>query len=190
MEAAKATMFLYVMDKKASRFTAQAFATGILSSMGHNPKIGIRDFSGEVSFSPNTLEGVGFHLSINTASLNVLDDISDKDMREIERLMYEQVLETKKYPQITYEAPNFTATRMGDALYSAVLNGSLTLHGVTNKEPVTARVATFGDILRASGDFTVSQTDYRIKPVSIAGGALKLKDELRLSFEIVARKNE
>jgi hypothetical protein len=43
-------------------------------------------------------------------------------------------------------------------------------------------------MLRASGDFTLSQSAYSIKPVSVAGGALKIKDELKFSFEIVARK--
>ena len=32
------------------------------------------------------------------------------------------------------------------------------------------------------------QSDYEIKPVSAAGGTVKLKDELKLSFDIVARK--
>jgi hypothetical protein len=43
-------------------------------------------------------------------------------------------------------------------------------------------------MLRASGEFTLSQSVYNIKPVSVAGGALKIKDELKFSFEIVARK--
>ena len=178
----------YVMDARASRFTVQAFATGVLAAMGHNPTLGIRDFSGEVNFSPDTLEGNTFHLSIKSSSLSVQNDISDEDRREIERLMHEQVLETAKYPEIVYDVPSFTATKMGEALYSAALNGNLTLHGVTNSEPVTARVALFGDMLRASGDFTLSQTDYQIKLVSVAGGALKLKNDLKFSFEIVARK--
>ncbi len=37
----------YVIDSRASRFTVQAFATGMLARMGHNPTIGIRDFSGD-----------------------------------------------------------------------------------------------------------------------------------------------
>jgi hypothetical protein len=45
-------------------------------------------------------------------------------------------------------------------------------------------------MLRASSDFTLNQTDYNIKLVSVAGGTLKLKDELKFSFEIVARKQE
>jgi polyisoprenoid-binding protein YceI len=178
----------YVMDARASRFTVQASATGVLASMGHNPMIGIRDFSGELTFSPETLVGNGFHISIRSSSLNVQNDISDKDRREIERLMNEQVLETAKYPEIVYDVAAFTATKMGDSLYSAPLNGDLTLHGVTNRQPVIARVAVFGEMLRASGDFTLNQTDYQIKPVSVAGGALKLKNELKFSFEMVARK--
>ena len=178
----------YVMDARASRFTVQTFATGVLAAMGHNPKVGIREFSGEVNFSPDTLEGSNFHISIKSSSLGVQDDISDKDRREIERLMNEQVLETAKYPEIIYDAPTFTATKMGDSLYSANLKGNLTLHGVTNSHPVMARVAVFGEMLRASGEFTLSQTDYQIKLISVAGGALKLKDDLKFSFEIVARR--
>jgi polyisoprenoid-binding protein YceI len=75
-------------------------------------------------------------------------------------------------------------------LFSASINGDLTMHGVTRKQPIAARGAMFGSMLRASGDFTLDQTDYNIKLVSVAGGALKLKDELKFSFEIVARKQE
>ena len=46
----------YVIDSRASRFTVQAFATGMLARMGHNPTIGIRDFSGEMKFDPDKLE--------------------------------------------------------------------------------------------------------------------------------------
>ena len=158
--------------------------------MGHNPTIGIRDFSGEMKFNPDKLEAGSFHLVIQSASLSVQDDISDKDLREIERLMKQEVLETAKFPEIVYDAPSISVTKMADALYSAALNGKLTLHGVTRNQPMSVRVALFGTMLRASGDFTLDQTDYNIKLVSVAGGALKLKDELKFSFEIVARRKE
>lgn len=190
METANVTLAHYVLDAKASRFTVQAFATGLLSAMGHNPTIGIRSFSGEVNFRPEALQGSKFRLTIKTSSLSVEDDISDKDRREIERLMNEQVLETAKYPEIVYEAPVVTITKMGDSLFSATLEGDLTFHGVTCRQPVTARIAVFGTMLRVSGDFRLKQSDYQIKPISVAGGALKLKDELKFSFEIVAREQE
>lgn len=34
--------------------------------------------------------------------------------------MNEQVLEVAKYPEIVYYVPGFTATKIGDALYSAL----------------------------------------------------------------------
>ena len=188
METAKATLAHYVVDAKASRFTVQAFVTGLLSAVGHNPTMSIRNFSGDVNFSPEALQGSAFRLSIKTDSLSVQDDVSDKDRREIERLMNEQVLEITKYPEVLYEAPTVSISKLGDSLYSAALDGNLTLHGVTCRQPVTARIAVFGSMLRASGNFTLKQADYQIKPISLAGGALKLKDELKLSFEMVARE--
>src|SRR5271170_3636291 len=181
---------LYVIDGRSSRFTVRATATGLLARMGHNPNIGIRDFSGEMKFDPEKLEASLFRLLIKTSSLSVQDDISDKDRREIERLMNQEVLETANFPEIVYDAPSISVTKMTDMLYSATINGDLTMHGVTRKQPITARVAMFGSMLRASGDFTLDQTAYDIKLVSVAGGALKLKDELKFSFEIVARKQE
>ena len=43
----------YVLDKSASRFTVRAYASGMLSVLGHNPTIAIRDFSGEASLAEN-----------------------------------------------------------------------------------------------------------------------------------------
>jgi polyisoprenoid-binding protein YceI len=188
METAKAILVHYVLDTKASRFTAQAFATGLLSAMGHNPTIGIRNFTGQVDFSADELKASGFRLTIQAASLSVQDDISDKDRREIERLMNEQVLEVGQYPQIVYDAPEISITKLEGSLYTATMNGSLSLHGVTRGQPVTARIAVFGEMLRASGDFTVKQSEYQIRPFAFAGGTLKLQDEVKLFFEMVARQ--
>jgi polyisoprenoid-binding protein YceI len=190
VESSETAIDRYVIDGRSSRFHVQATATGLLAKMGHNPNIGIRDFSGEMKFDPENLKAGSFRLVIKTSLLGVQDDISDKDRREIERLMKDEVLETAKYPEILYDAPKISVTKMTDMLYSATINGDLTMHGITRKQPITARVAMFGSMLRASGDFTLDQTDYDIKLVSVAGGALKLKDELKFSFEIVARKQE
>lgn len=188
--AAESIADRYVIDGRASRFTVRASAAGLLAAMGHNPTVGIRDVSGEMKFSPDKLEAKSLRLAIRTSSLSVEDDISGKDRREIERLMNQEVMETAKFPEILYEASGISVTKMTEMLYSANLNGQLTMHGVTRSQPITARVTLLGSMLRASGDFSLNQTDYNIKLVSVAGGALKLKDELKFSFEIVARRQE
>ena len=54
------------------------------------------------------------------------------------------------------------------------------------------RTATWGAffLLRACGEFSLKQSDYRIKLVAVGGGAIKAKDGLRFSFDLVARKQE
>lgn len=190
VEATETGTDRYVIDGRSSRFTLRAFATGLLSAMGHNPTVAIRDFSGEMKFNPDKLEAGSLKIIIKSSSLSVQDDISAKDLREMERLMNQEVLETAKFPEILYEATNISVTKMADMLYSATLKGNLTLHGVSRSLPINVRVALLGSMLRASGDFSLNQTDYDIKLVSVAGGALKLKDELKFSFEIVARREE
>lgn len=181
----------FIVDAKRSRFTVQAFAAGILSAMGHNPTIGIRTFSGTVDFNPEKLEAGGLCLTIQSSSLGVLDDISDKDRREIERVMKAEVLEVDKYSEIRYEAPSpISVDKIDSSLFGATLNGSLTLHGVTRVEAIPVRILSMGEMLRASGEFTLRQSNYQIKPVSVAGGTLKLKDELKFSFEMVAFRQE
>lgn len=180
----------FVIDTKRSRFTVQAFATGILSAMGHNPTIGIRGFSGEVTFDSDAMEANGLRLIIQSASLEVQDDISERDRREMDKMMKGDVLEVSKFPQIKFEATLISITRLGDALYSATVSGNLSFHGVTRSQSVPVRITSLGEMIRASGDFTLKQSDYKIKPVSVAGGALKLKDELRFSFEMVAQRQE
>jgi polyisoprenoid-binding protein YceI len=180
----------YTIDGRASRFTVRAFASGMLSAMGHNPTIGIRDLAGGMDFDPEKLQAGSLALTIKASSLAVQDDISLKDRREMERLMNEQVLESSKFPEIRYEAAIISVGRVSEMLYAANLDGELTLHGVKWRQPITARVTLLGSMLRASGEFVLKQTDYGIKLVSVAGGALKVKDELKFSFEIVARRQE
>ena len=180
----------YLIDAAASQFTVRVFSGGLLSAFGHSPTIAIRDFSGEAQVNSEDLEQSTLKITIQAASLTVKDDISDKDRHEMERTMHEEVIETAAHPEIVYECSNVASATGADGQYSVILNGDLTLHGVTRSQPVSARVTLNGDSLRAFGNFSLLQTDYHLKLASVAGGALKVKDELKFSFNILARKKE
>ena len=178
----------YRFDAAASKFTAQAFAEGLFSAFGHDPVIGIRDFQGEAEFVPGTFENASLRLSINANSLAVVNNVKEKDRHEIERMMREEVLETGKYPEIVFESNNIALSRLGESRYRARVIGKLMLHGVTqNNLWLNGEVAFSADGLRARGDFAVKQTDYKINLVSVVGGTLKIKNEVKCSFDIVAR---
>jgi len=181
-------MVRYILDASRSTFTAQAFAAGLLSGFGHNPTIAIRDFSGEARFSPETLDDAGLKLEIEARSLAVLDEIKEKDRQEIERTMHDDVLETARFPGIVFQSTSVTPTRIIPGRWKAKIIGDLTLHGTTRSLWIMAQVFLDGDELRTKGDFTLKQTDFGIKLVSVAAGALKLKDELKFGFDLVGKR--
>jgi polyisoprenoid-binding protein YceI len=178
----------YAIDMDMSKFTVRAFASGMLSAFGHSPTLAIREFGGEARFAEGTFEEAFLRINIKAGSLTVVDKISDKDRREIENTMNQRVLETHKYPEIVFESSNVSASKAGDGQYWVNLVGKLSLHGVTRDQPLAAQVALIGNSLRAHGEFSLLQTTYSIDVVSLAGGTLKLKDELKCSFDILARK--
>jgi polyisoprenoid-binding protein YceI len=181
----------YAIDAQGSTFVAQVFAAGLLASFGHDPRIAIRNFHGELSFERTglTIEDARLNITIQADSLEVLDDISAKDKRDIHRKMCEEALETDRFPDIKYECSRVSASGT-DERYWVALNGELTLHGVTQSVPVSARVVINGDSVRATGEFSVKQNDFEIPPVTAAAGAIKIKNEVKCTFDIVARKQE
>lgn len=190
MAAGTETTVRYLMDTRASQFTLQVFAGGLLSAFGHSPTIAIREFSGEAQVHPQDPAQSSIKVIVRAESLAVQDDIEEKDRREIERVMQQEILETSTYPEIVYECRSSAAISAGEGQYSVMLDGDLTMHGVTRSQPVPARVSMSEDSLRAFGTFSLLQTDYDLKLAAVAGGALKVKDKLKFSFNILARKKE
>jgi polyisoprenoid-binding protein YceI len=178
----------YVMDTKASQFIAHAFASGLVAVAAHNPKFAIRDFEGEARFIPETIGDAWLRVKIRPSSLEIMDEVSATDRREIERVMFQEALESDLFREISFESSQISAAKVSENLFQARVAGELTLHGVTQHHNFNAQVVVGEDTLRAYGDFTVKQTAYGIRIASVAGGTLKMKDEVRLSFFIVARK--
>jgi len=181
---------IYVLDSGVSRFTARAFVTGLLASMGHNPTFAIRQVTGEAKFSNEAPEQASVRVVVQAGSLELTDQVSDKDRREIERTTRNEVLETSRFAEIVFEASNPSMSKGGEGHYWANINGKLTIRGITQPQQISAQVSVTGDQLRASGEFTVRQSSFGIKPVSVAGGTLKLKDDVKVTFDFVAKKKE
>lgn len=178
----------YRLDPASSTLTAQAFAEGLFSAFGHDPVISIKGFSGDAEFVPGTFASARLLLTIKPESLSVANDVKEKDRMEIERMTREEVLETGSYPEITFQSSNISLSRLAEGRYRARVIGDLTLHGVTQKNLwITAEVTVDTDSLKAKGQLSIKQSDYKIKLVSVAGGTLKIKNEVKCSFDVVAR---
>jgi polyisoprenoid-binding protein YceI len=178
----------FAVDAKASLFTVQAFASGMVSVIAHSPKFAIRDFAGKMEFVPNGMQKASVHLTINVGSLEIMDEVSTSDRREIERVMFDEVLEKSIFPRIEYKSTRANATKTGENMYRVNVSGDLTLHGITRGMGVDAQVVVGEDTLRAQGSFSLLQSDFGLKIASVAGGTLKLKDELKSGFFVLGRR--
>jgi polyisoprenoid-binding protein YceI len=178
----------YRIDSSHSRFTVRAFAGGLLSFAAHNHNIAIRDFTGDAEVTYGSVEPASLNMRVRAASLAVTDKVSDSDREKIETTMRNDVLETSRYPDIVFQSTGASATRLDEGKYQVKIAGNLTLHGATRSVTLNARVEFGTSDFHAVGEFPIKQSEFGIKPVSIAGGTIKVKDEVRLSFDITARK--
>jgi polyisoprenoid-binding protein YceI len=176
------------VDAKTGQFFVHAFATGFATVAAHNPKFAVRDFSGEIRFIPGAVSDASVQMRIRATSLEIMDEVSASDRGAIEEIMFHEVLETRTYPEITLESSDITMTKLSEISFRARVSGNLALHGVTQHHQFDAQVVAGEDAIRSYGDFTVKQSSYGLQIASVGGGALKEKDDVRVSFYIIARK--
>jgi len=180
----------FQIDRAVSRFTVQAFATGLLSSFGHSPRVAIRDYEVEIQCLPDTYEKAFVRVSVQTGEMEILDEMKRDDRARMEQEMYDKVLDVRHHPAALYESNRITIQKLAPDALTAGVDGELSFHGVTQSLPFEANITVIGTTLRISGNFTLRQSHYDIKPVSVAAGALRLKDELKFTFDLVARRQD
>ena len=176
----------YKIDAAHSRFMVKALAGGLFSAFAHDHNIAIRDFGGSVRFTYDTVSPASLHLVIKSASLAITDKVSDSDREKIEKTMREEVLQAGAHPEIIFNSSEVEASKVSDSQYRARIKGDLSLRGVTKSVVINAQLGFGNGSLRAQGAFTLKQSEYGIKPVSVAGGTIKVKDELKFTFDIAA----
>jgi polyisoprenoid-binding protein YceI len=178
----------YLFDQRSSQLIVHAFASGIVAIVAHSPKFSVQDFSGEAIFDAEEPAKCSMRMDANPQSLSLVDEANERDLREIQRVAFEEVLGTKRYPLVSFESTSVTAASIGTNHYRAEIDGNLMLHGVRSPQSVTAQVIMNEDSMRAYGECHVKQTNFGIRIVSIADGSLKIKDEVRIGFFIIARR--
>ena len=161
--------------------------SGAFSFAGHTHEVEAPVTSGAVRLDPDTPAKSDVKLVFNAAKMHVTGkgDPADDVPKVQEVMIGEQVLDVKKFPTITFESTGVTAKGAAPSMELTVA-GRLTIRGTTR--PVTAPVSVRieGAMLSATGKFLIKQTDFGIKPISV-GGVVKVKDELTITFTIVAR---
>ena len=178
----------YRIDAGRSRFTIETETSGLSSMFGHDHKIGVRDFGGVLSFNPGAPETASLELMVRTDSLRLFDEeVKPADRRDIEATIL-KVLKAAAYNKIVFASTAVTAETIGDGIFDVRLFGELTMCGARHEVTIPTQVIVRPDLLRATGTVMLRQTDYKIEPLSFAGGTVKVKDAVTLSFDLIATR--
>jgi polyisoprenoid-binding protein YceI len=166
------------VDGPHSTMTVHVYKSGFLSAFGHNHEIQATIQSGQVkeSGSPSV------ELHLDARKLRVLDpEASDSTRAQIQETMIgTQVLDADHFPEIRFQSTG-VEPKTPDRW---IVRGNLKLHG--KDHPISFEVTLKDD--RYRGSAMLKQTDFGITPVTVAGGTVKVKDEVKVEFDIALVK--
>jgi polyisoprenoid-binding protein YceI len=169
----------------------RAFAGGVLFFKGHDHFIKVGDFSGEAELTPTALNPASLQMTVRADSLEETRDVFTPEQKQIiNKEIRELVLETAKYPEITFKSTDVTGRLVSASHYEAKIGGDLTLHGVTHRIVIPAQISLEGRNLRARGEFTIDRGDYDVKATSALHGTIRVRDKLKFMFDIVANQQQ
>jgi len=161
------------VDVANSSLKIHVYKAGLFSAFGHNHEIDAPIESGEVSESGK----VSVTLRVDARKLKVVDQEDTKSRPQVQETMLgPQVLDSTRFPEIRFESSKIEPRGQN----RWIVNGNLTLHGKSH--PITFDVALTDKVYR--GTATIKQTEFGMTPVTVAGGSVKVKDEVKVEFLI------
>lgn len=170
-------------DSHSAECLVFTYKEGLLSSVAHDLKLRATDFQIELDETKREITA-----RFNPASLQVVcavkdgvdapTSLSDKDRKDIEKNIQNEVLHTARFPEI-----RFRSTSVNAAGGETSIVGTLNLHGT--ERTVCVPIKREGD--RWVADLKVNQPDYGVKPFRALFGALKVQPEVRVQLSVPAR---
>ncbi len=95
-----------------------------------------------------------------------------------------QVLDVRRFPTARFQITAVQSRQDNKGQPYLVIQGRFTLHGVTRPVAVAARVKEFAHGVRIVGQLTIRQTQFGIKPYSVALGAVGVADPLTIYADL------
>lgn len=178
----------YQLDPARSTFMVHAFRGGLAWFKGHDHLIAARDFSGVAEITADAASPASLQLTVKAASLEETSDVFTPQQKGIiNKELKEIVLETAKYPEITFRSTDVNGD-LSSGQFKIKIDGDITLHGVTRRITIPADVTVEGNSLRAKGEFKLDRDDFNVKATSAFHGFVRIKNTLKFSFDIIGQR--
>ncbi|HEX4949501.1 MAG TPA: YceI family protein [Blastocatellia bacterium] len=172
-----------------SQLTLTLVQEGILRRIHPTHHVGVKSFSGRIQL-PADESKASAELDAEAKSFaNIDKNMSDIERSGFHKVLHEEVLASTKHPTIKFRSISISNIQKSGENRSFTLHGDLTLRGVTKRVAFPVKVTINGNQLRATGEEHIKQTDFGITPYSGGLGTIKIGDQLKVSFVIVAMGN-
>lgn len=177
------------LDPTQSKFIAHALRGGLLWFKGHEHLVAAREFSGEAQLNADSLAASSLQLTVKTESMAETSDAFTEPQKQIiNRELREIVFEAAQYPEIVFRSMSVTGKPLGANQYELEIAGDLTLHGVTRPLVIPAKVKVNGSDLRATGEFSINRSDFKVKATSAFHGMIRVRNKVKFTFDIVGHR--
>jgi polyisoprenoid-binding protein YceI len=176
------------LDPSQSTFIAHANRAGLAWFKGHSHRLAIKDFDGQASLSLDAVNPASLTMTARAASIEETDPFFNADQKKtINKEVNEIVLETAKYPEITFRSTEVRGSLKNGA-FDVEITGDLTLHGMTKRITIPATVTVSGDSLRAKGEFRINRKKWGVNATEAFHGLVKVRHTIMFEFDIIGRR--
>jgi len=178
---------LDTLDPSDGELLVRTAVTGRAAKMGH--RLTIRMDSWHVRVRWRGGKPTAAEVTVDVDSLQVLrgeggvTPLSGPE-KALVRTNALKVLDAEHFPQIRFHADSIEETADGYRL-----SGMLEIRGDSGKRVIDVRVEDLGEAWRLSCEAGVRQTEFGIKPYSMLMGAMKVADDVAVSFTAERNKS-
>jgi polyisoprenoid-binding protein YceI len=179
----------YVVVESKSSVRVHVGKAGLLSFAGHLHEV-LAPVAGTVTADAANLGASRVDLTFASARLTVLAaGAPEGEPPKVEEVMRgPAVLDVVRFPEIRFHSTMVTGRGVSASSYELRVTGELSLHGVAKEIAVPVKVEVEGRALIATGQLTLRHDQFGMKPVTAGGGAVKVANEIKIDFRIVAER--
>jgi polyisoprenoid-binding protein YceI len=185
---------VYRIDPAHSELRVLVYRAGPLAALGHDHAIVNRTIGGWVQFG-GAAAAASFSLTVPAAGF-IVDDAAvrrdegpqfaeetpeDAKAGTLRNMLSPAVLDAGRFPAISIRSVAVTEAR---GAFEATLSVNVAGHDSTLVVPFSLERSS--GRLTASGAFTLRQSELGLIPFSVFLGALRVQDEMRVKFNLVA----
>jgi len=170
----------WVFDASSGQLIVKTGVTGRASRMGHRLTIAMNSWQATVWWAGDEPSRVDLHVDV--ASLDVLrgeggvTPLSGAE-KALARANALKSLAADRFPAISFRADDMAHTAEGYRL-----TGTLEIRGRTRPRSIDVRVADLDDTWQVSCDAQVRQSEFGVNPYSMFVGAMKVADDVSVSY--------